>query len=93
MRTFLSLVFSSFVVLTLIFPAERSTAQDRILQELNQKIIEFYKTDKFKDALPLAEKYAELIKETVGEETLKYAVALNNIGSIQKRLGKFDKAE
>lgn len=74
-----------------VTPAE----QARLLQEAEQTLRQwqaFYRQGNYRDAIPLADKTLQLIRQAVGDEHLKTAEARDSLGVLLKMQGEFPAA-
>jgi TonB family protein len=79
----------TLVVLFLICSAKAQTADAATVLELNQKVIASYQNGQLDEALKLAEKASELCLKVHGPNSLETAVALTNLGTIQREKRRF----
>ena len=60
---------------------------------LNQRAIELFIAEKYTEALPIAERYAEGMKAQYGVESPKYANALSSVARLYVKLSRLTDAE
>jgi CHAT domain-containing protein/Tfp pilus assembly protein PilF len=73
-----------------------ATEKERALQEargLNVEFLRFYRTGKYDEALPLAEKILALVEKTLGPEHPDVADALLNLANVYYAKGSYAKME
>jgi tetratricopeptide (TPR) repeat protein len=74
-------------------PSPAQVQSDPELTALNTQVIELYRTGKFNEAIPLAQRYAEAMKARHGSEHAEYATALNNLALLLKATNRLSEAE
>ena len=60
---------------------------------LSKQVVELHKKGRYKDAIPLAEKSRALSLQRVGDKHPDYATSLNNLASLYKSMGAYEKVE
>jgi CHAT domain-containing protein/tetratricopeptide (TPR) repeat protein len=66
---------------------------DAQLKALNIQVVELFRAGKFSEAIPLAQRYADLIKARHGPDHAEYADALGNLALALKNASRFSEAE
>jgi tetratricopeptide (TPR) repeat protein len=88
------IIFMTFI-LTLIFPPFSICQQDDqvTVEALNQQVTMLFQQGRYEDAIPLAQKAADLVEKTFGPEHPNLAFCLNNLAKLYRSLGDYAKAE
>jgi tetratricopeptide (TPR) repeat protein len=75
--------------------AEPASAQssDTAIYDLYRKIDELHRAGRLAEAIPLAERYVALARETYGEARVEYATAITWLGFLNKEQGRYAEAE
>jgi CHAT domain-containing protein/tetratricopeptide (TPR) repeat protein len=60
---------------------------------LYNSVGELYRTGKYAEAVPLAERYAEMMKSQYGTEAPQFATAINNLAQLYQNQGRYAEAE
>ena len=63
------------------------------IDALNRQIGELYSKQKYADAIPLAERYVDLVRQRYGEENPEFATAITWLGSLYQSEGRYGDAE
>src|SRR5262245_21214933 len=63
------------------------------LEALHSRISTLNSAGKYAEAIPLAERYAEAMRERHGPEHPEYATGLNNLALLLQNMGRFAEAE
>src|SRR5215467_8131528 len=74
-------------------PGSARAESDAELKALNQRAIELHRAGKYREAIPLAERYAEAMKARHGPDHPEYAIALNNLAAFLEDAGRASEAE
>jgi tetratricopeptide (TPR) repeat protein len=77
------------IILLISVCVQAQTDDKTTLKELNQKLVESYKNNKFDDSLKFANQAVELSLKIYGTENAETAVAYSNLGTIQREKKKY----
>jgi tetratricopeptide (TPR) repeat protein/CHAT domain-containing protein len=77
------------------FPSPPTAAEklEIELNELHQKIDGLRSEGRFGEAIPLAEKQRDVVQELEGDETPRFAIALNDLGLLYLKMGNYVASE
>jgi len=77
-----------------VLPAGSACAQsDAELKALNQRVIELHRAGKYREAIPLAERYAKAVKARHGPDHPDVANALSNLAQLLQDTNRLAEAE
>src|SRR6266487_4742309 len=82
---------SSIIIILLFVSITNSFSQT--WKELNDKVIELFKTGDYAKAISTAEQAIEAAKKEFGEKQMNYASSLNNLALLYSSIGRYEKAE
>ena len=86
-----------FVIAILLLPplGPAKAQEDRTAEarRVDRQIARLYQQGKYAEALPLAQRAAEIRKRALGEDHPDYAASLNDIGELYRLQGKYAEAE
>jgi len=91
-----SLAKPTFVLLVLglwMLACAASSTEDDDPNALNQRVRQLIEQGKYQEAIPIAERAVEMAKRVRGPEHSETADALNNLGSLFKKIRDYAKAE
>ncbi len=66
---------------------------DAELDNAGRQVEQLYQTGKYADGIPVAERYADMVKSRVGDEHVRYAEALSWLGAMNREKGNSKAAE
>ena len=89
-----AILLVAVVLVGAVSAASPARAQsDEELKALNDQVVALYNAGKYTEAIPLAERLAEVIKSRDGEDLPQYAVAINNLAQLLQDTNRLAEAE
>jgi tetratricopeptide (TPR) repeat protein len=84
---------TAFLLLLSVVPASAQENTAAEADQLDKRVVELYQQGKYAEAVPLAQRAAEIHKRVLGEDHPGYATSLNNLALVYKAQGKYAEAE
>ena len=85
-----------FLLIVGLMPSPASAQSDKSnsqLKAINERVLELYRTGKFAEAIPLAERYADAVKARHGARHAEYAASLHNLAHLLMAANRSSEAE
>ena len=85
-----------FLLIVGLMPSPASAQSDKSdsqLKAINERVLELYRTGKFAEAIPLAERYADAVKARHGARHAEYATSLHNLAHLLMAANRSSEAE
>ncbi len=92
-RAYPSVILATAVIALFVLVGSPAYSQTQDTDALQEQIGQLYSAGKYDEAVPLAKRYAELIKKRHGDAHPDYASAVNNIAFFYKKAGRYAEAE
>jgi tetratricopeptide (TPR) repeat protein/CHAT domain-containing protein len=90
---FYNLPMKKLTTLLILLLCSLSNVLSQTYEELNQKLMEYYKKGEYATSIDYAEKAKIQAEKEFGKEHNNYAESLNNLAMLFKEMGAYDKAE